>query len=96
MRVKDHFITGLIAGIIAPPVTFSLFSVYNFPERTIYNTLRFYYRGSVMTHVISLSVLINLIIFYFFLRSKKEEAAKGVIGATFAYVIVVLILMIIA
>ena len=88
-KLKDHLIVGLISGLIAPPVAFTVFSLTNFPDRSVLGTLHFYYKGNVLSHVISLSVLINLIVFFLFLNSGKEKIARGVIGATFVYVLIV-------
>ena len=38
-----------------------------------------------LTHAISLSVLINLIIFFMKLKTNREKAAKGVLLATILY-----------
>lgn len=92
-RLSDNFFIGLFLGIIVPVIAFSIFSTVNFPDRSIVDTLSFYKKGSVLTHVISLSVLANLIVFFLFLNNKKEKTARGIIGGSFVYVFVVLIIM---
>ncbi|MBL0104329.1 MAG: hypothetical protein IPP51_11590 [Bacteroidetes bacterium] len=96
LKFKDRFLIGLISGLLAPPVAFAVFSLLSFPDRSILGTLRFYMKGNVLSHVISLSVLMNLIVFFFFLNSKKEQTARGVIGATFVYVFIVLIVILLS
>jgi len=92
-KYSDHIVTGFIIGLLAPAIAFSVFSLINYPDRTIIDSLVFYRKGSVLTHVISLSVIANLPVFYLFLNSRKERTAKGIIGASFIYVFIVLIIM---
>jgi hypothetical protein len=89
-KYSDHILTGFIIGILTPAIAFSIFSLVNYPDRTIIDGIIFYKKGSVLTHVISLSVIANLIVFYPFLNSKKEKTAKGIIGGSFVYVFIVL------
>ena len=92
-KYSDHILLGIVLGLIVPVIAFSIFSMINFPDRSIIGTLIFYKKGSVLTHVISLSVLANLITFFFFLNNKKEQTARGIIGGSFVYVFIVLIIM---
>lgn len=93
IKYSDHMLTGFIIGLLTPAIAFSIFSVVNYPDRTIIDSLIFYKKGSVLTHVISLSVIANLIVFYLFLNSRKERTAKGIIGGSFIYVFIVLTIM---
>ena len=93
MRSKfDASYIGLIIGIIVPILSLYMLSEY------YYNTLNFFeflermeYRDSI-PKMISLSVIPNLLVFYIFIWKKFYYAARGVIGSTFLYVIVVVIL----
>ncbi len=88
-------ITGVVVGIIAPPVAFYLFCRISFPDISVYDQLLSYIRRNVLTHVISLSVIINLALFFIFLRMNKEFISRGILGATFLYAFTVLILKLI-
>ena len=45
-----------------------------------------------ISHVISLSVLINLVIFFMNLKTYRDEAARGILLATILYALSVVIL----
>ena len=92
MKSSNNVSTGIIIGIIAPPITFCIFCLLEFKNESIIDLLKGYAGRNVLTHIISLSVLINLPIFFAFLTSNRELAARGVLGATFLYAFVVLIL----
>ena len=88
----DRPVTGLIAGIFAPPVAFVVFCLIKNPGESIFDLLKMYQSNGVLSHVISLSVIINLALFFGFIAKHYDHAARGVLGATFLYAFVVLIL----
>jgi len=90
--IFNHAGTGAILGIFAPPVAFGIFSLLNYPDASFQGVLNMYSKGGVLTHVISLSVIVNLLIFFLFIWSSKERSAQGVLGATIAWALLVLIL----
>ncbi len=90
---KNSFIFGFIVGLIIPPIAFSIYILISFQERTIWNAVLFYKRGGVLSHVISLSVIANLIPFFLSLNSGNEKTARGVIGGSFIYVFIVLLII---
>ena len=92
-KLKNTFVIGFVFGLIVPPLAFILYSILNNPEKTILENLHFYKTGGVLSNVISLSVIANLIPFFGFLNSKNERTAQGVIGGSFIYVFVVLIII---
>lgn len=92
---KNNLLTGFITGLLVPPLAFVLFCYFSLPDETIGEVVRRYYKLNVITHVISLSVLVNLAVFFLFLKTDKERSAQGVIGSTFFYVLLVLILKLI-
>jgi hypothetical protein len=92
-KLADNFIVGFILGLIVPVIAFTIYAIINFPDSSIVEALLFYKKGNVLTHVISLSVLSNLIPFFLFLNNKKEKTANGIIGGSFVYVFIVLIIM---
>jgi hypothetical protein len=92
MNWKNKLSTGLITGILSPPVAFYLFCFFQFRDTDVIELLKGYAARNVLTHVISLSVLVNLPIFFAFLGSNREHSARGVIGATFLYAFLILIM----
>ncbi len=89
---SNKFVTGFILGIICPPFAFYIFCYFKFYDVSVIQLLQSYIKSNVLTHVISLSVLINLPLFFGFIGSNREYSGRGVIGATFVYVFVVLFL----
>ncbi len=92
-KLPDNFIVGIILGLIVPIVAFAIYAMINFPDSTFMEALLYYKKGNVLTHVISLSVLANLLTFFLFLNNKKEKSANGIIGGSFVYVFIVLIIL---
>ena len=90
---SNKFVTGFIIGIFSPPVAFFIFCYIKFYDESAIALIQGYIKRNVLTHIISLSVLINLPLFFGFLGSSREYSSRGVIGATFVYVFVVLILI---
>jgi len=42
--------------------------------------------------VLSLSLIANLIVFFYFIKGKADSSARGVIGATFLYGMLIVII----
>jgi hypothetical protein len=91
--LTNNLMTGLIAGCLAPPAAFIIFCFFAFPDDSLKEIFLSYSRRNVLTHVISLSVIINLPMFFIFLGKNRDRAARGVIGATFLYAFLILILI---
>lgn len=82
---------GLIAGLLLPLVVF--FVVYLIGENSVSFTdyLKGMWRMQALIKIFSLCVFTNLAMFWGFLQLKFERAARGVLGATILYALVVLI-----
>ena len=89
---SNKLFTGLILGILCPPLAFYFFSLVEYRGESAIELIKGFAGRKVLTHVISLSVLINLPLFFTFLSSNRDYTARGIIGATFIYAFVVLIL----
>ena len=89
---RKQTLMGWLCGLCAPPVGLMLFCMIYFHGQPIADLLTSFYEQNVLTHVISLSVIINLLFFFLFLQMNREVASRGVLGATFVYVFIVLIL----
>ena len=82
---------GFIAGIIIPLITLFLFYMYRNPQ-----SFKLFYDQvltiNILSRLVSLCVLPNLLVFFVFIWTNRYKSAHGVIGATFVYALIVLIL----
>ncbi|NCB09267.1 MAG: hypothetical protein EOM73_14015 [Bacteroidia bacterium] len=82
---------GLAAGFLLPLVVF--FTVYWFGENEI--SFAGFIQNMWQIHALvklgSLCVFANFLVFWLFIRLKYDRAARGVLGATLAYALVILI-----
>lgn len=90
---KDNFLLGLVLGTIAPLLGLLLFKVYKFGVFTMQETFQFMllepgYR--TLTVALSLSLLLNALLFTIYINSSKDKTAKGIFVTTFIYGIIVL------
>jgi hypothetical protein len=89
---NKKFIAGLFAGLLAPPIGFIIFCLLYFSDETVLSVWQRYERIKVLPHIISLSLLINLALFFLFIRLKIDESARGVLIATFIFGLMVIAL----
>ena len=92
MKNFNSLIIGFVIGLISPLITFYLFCRIAFPDLNVWDQFMSYYRRHVITHVISLAVIINLALFFIFLQTNRDQSARGVLGATFVFAFIILIL----
>lgn len=85
-------IMGWLSGIFSPLIGFWIFCRLYFDRLSMIDCINMFQERQVMPHVISLSAIINLVLFFTFLRMNRDHAAHGVLGATFVYVFVVIYL----
>ena len=87
---NQNFI-GFFVGLIAPFVAFSVFILFVL-ELDLFQTISEISKSDKLPHIISLSLLINLVIFFMKIKTKREKAARGILGATIFYAFIVLYL----
>jgi hypothetical protein len=92
MNIKDNLFTGLISGIVAPAIAFVVYTKIKLPTETIMNVIRHIMELGILSTIISISVFINLLVFFVFIWSNAERSARGVLFATFLYAFVVVVL----
>lgn len=87
----DTLGVGLLAGFSLPVLIFLL--VYYFGESNVSfsNYVKGLWHVQALVKLGSLCVFANLAVFMGFLQLKYEQAARGVLGATIVYALVVLI-----
>ena len=87
----DNRLLGLSLGIIVPIVTFIIFYLCRNPV-----SFKLFYDQvltiNIISRLVSLCVIPNLLVFFIFIWTNRYKSAHGVIGATFVFAIVVLIL----
>ena len=90
--MNKQLIKGTIVGIIAPIAAFVVYVAF-FTEDSdpigMYNTL---VEMNKLSHVMSLSVLINLLIFFMNIKTNRDQEARGVLLATMLYGITIAVI----
>lgn len=92
IQSPDRVWFGTLIGLIGPPIAFLLFCYFSLPDESVLEVIRRYHKLNVLTHVISLSVIVNLALFFLFLQKRKEKISRGILGSMFFFVLIVLIL----
>ena len=87
---RDSLITGLLAGLILPLVGFYLYYFIFFRYMTFVEFTNHLIKTGLFVSVLSLGVILNLVSFFIFYRIEADQAAKGIILATFIYAFFVL------
>jgi len=93
MMNKNHFNNlwiGIFAGIITPALALLIYYFARYSNLSVVDFLAVYKNLGVLTHIISLSVLPDLLIFFLFIRKDFLKSARGVLLATFLFTLVVI------
>ena len=89
---KDNFWLGIVLGTIAPILGLLLFKWYKFSSFTFSDTLGAILKPpyNILSVALSLSLLLNALIFTIYLNTGKDYTAKGIFVTTVVYGIIVL------
>lgn len=87
----DRIGYGFAAGMIIPFLIFSLIYFMENREVIFSEYIKGLWGLRALIKLVSLCVIGNLLIFWYFLRIKFEAAARGVLGATFIWAFLVLL-----
>ena len=90
--MNNEVFKGLCVGILAPIAAFVVYVAFfteNAEPIVLYRKLILLEK---LPHAVSLSVLINLLIFFMNLKTNREEQARGILFATILYAIFIVIL----
>jgi hypothetical protein len=90
--MNKHLIKGTIVGIIAPIAAFVVYVAFFTNDSDPLGTFQKIVAIDKLSHVISLSVLINLLIFFMNIKTNKDQQAKGILLSTLLYGIYIAIL----
>ena len=80
---KKEIFFGLFSGFIANFLGMIITIIVLFQETNIFKIINDSYIDNSITKLISLGAILNLIVFFIFLKYDYEEKAKGVLLATF-------------
>jgi len=90
---KDNFILGMVLGFLGPVIgilifKFMKFKVFSFRETFQY---MFYEPGfRTLTVAMSLSLLVNAVLFTLYINTRKDKTAKGIFALTIVYGLIIL------
>lgn len=90
---KDNFFLGLVLGILAPFLGILIFKMYKFSVFSFAETFQYMMVEpgyKTLTVALSLSLLLNALLFTIFINSGKDLTAKGIFVTTLAYGLLVL------
>ncbi len=85
----DKIVTGVLSGIILPFITAGFIFLFSKGSPEFHVWLVQISVAGIQTHIVTLSVFSNIIIFLLFNHFDMLRAAKGVLGATIAWAIFV-------
>jgi hypothetical protein len=87
----DKFSVGMFWGIISPLVLFLIIYLIRYNSIPISQFLVHLREMKILIKILSLCGFSNLLIFLYFYRNRLDNAAKGIIAATFVYGFLVLV-----
>jgi len=90
---KDNFILGLVLGILAPILGLLIFKMYKFSVYSISDTLQYMIVEpgyKTLSVALSLSLLLNALLFTIYINSGRDYTAKGIFVTTLIYGLIVL------
>ena len=86
----NHLWIGLAAGLIVPAIALTGYYFARYSGLSITDFFAVYKNLGILTHIISLSVLPDLLVFFLFIRKNLLKSARGVLLATFLFTFAVL------
>ena len=92
---KDNFVLGLVLGLIAPVFGILLFKWYKFGIFSMKEFFQFIYFEPgyrTLSVALSLSLLLNALIFTLYINAGKDRTARGIFGTTAIYGLIVLLI----
>lgn len=92
--MNNKLIKGTLVGIIAPVSAFFVYVAFFSKIQTPRLMLLKIIELDRLSHVISLCLLINLLIFFMNIKTYRDEEARGIIFATILYGVVIVLLKI--
>ncbi len=85
----DNLWLGTVLGVIAPLIALYAIFLFSYPGESFSSFFEIIWLQKIFTRVVSIAVVANLAIFFIFIWTNKLRSAKGVLGATVGYAILV-------
>jgi len=92
-RRWNKFWIGLTLGIVFPVISFLLIYFFGYSKANILQFIDFAYKTLVLSKILSLCVIPNLAIFYFFLNREYWYTTRGIICSTLLYTLAILVIL---
>jgi len=90
--MNKEVIKGSCVGIIAPIAAFVVYVAFFTEDPNPIGMYRQIVSIGKLSHVISLSVLINLLVFFMNIKTYREDQARGILLATMLYGVIIVII----
>ena len=90
-RKFDTLLTGLVPGLVLPVLTLLIFWLVK-SDRGLLDFLAHFQQMKMLSKVVSLAAIPNLLLFFVFIWTQRNFAARGVIFATFLLAFIMVIL----
>jgi heme A synthase len=91
---KDNFIFGAILGFLGPILGIIIFKMTKFQANSFSDTMNFMLFQETghrtLSVALSLSLLVNAVLFTIYINSRKDKTAKGIFALTCVYGLLVL------
>jgi hypothetical protein len=88
----DKIITGVISGFVLPLITALIIYLFAEGDPKLFEWFVRIFLADITTHIITLSVFSNIIIFLIFNHYDMLRAARGVLGITIAWAVLVFVI----
>lgn len=88
--IKKEVLIGLIIGLLAN-IAGSYLYIYFFSDYTFEETIKNALAQDVFGNIIALGAILNLIVFFIFIKKNQIYRARGVVLATVVSAIIILI-----
>ncbi len=95
MLRRDNYTLGAILGFLGPIIGLLIFKFTKFAEISFSDTLRYFYQEQghrTISVALSLALLVNAVLFTFYINSRKDKTAKGIFIFTCIYGLAILII----
>ena len=92
MKKLDKIGWGAFLGILLPTIALYIFYKIKYDNLAIDEFLRSFHEMGILTHIISLAVIPNLVLFFLFIHKNYLKGGRGVLLATFIFAFLVLII----
>ena len=90
--MNKDIVKGFFIGIVAPIAAFVVYVAFFTEDSEPKGMYKQIIEMGKLSHVISLSILINLLIFFMNIKTNRDEQARGILFATLFYGISIVII----